>query len=360
MHVEWSWIKQRPHFLFEELTRFYSTDLFFIHKTYGRKKRRTENSYNVYSPSEVRVLKKLPFSGRVKWLRSLERQMNRKVIRTLNRYDCFWITSPLILDFLPIGLLKNKVVIYDCMDDFLEFYIEQSNRERLKALEINLIENTNILFASSCYLENKLKSNYSDYLKIEPIVINNGVSPKLLSFQNTIVETGSGASRFINIVYFGTIEKWIDFDIILNVLSQLSNVIFTMIGPVVTEVPKHSRLKFIGAVEHSQLPSYTATADAFIMPFKLTELIRSVDPVKIYEYIYFHKPIFAINYGEMQKFLPFVHLYSSEAELLGLIEDLQNDRIEMYSEDESIQFLQRNTWSSRCKQIVEVLEGVLK
>lgn len=367
MHVDWNWIKQRPHFLYEELTQYYSMDLFYIHKVYDKHKRSIENSRNVHSDSQVSQFKKLPLSGRFKLIQVIERFINRKSIRFLDKYECFWITSPVILDFIPLECFQGKTVIYDCMDDFLSFYPFSPRLDRLKALEASLVAQSNLIITSSSYLQNKMTSSYRKHIGNTPIVINNGISPTLinsirpgLNINVLYVQTKKSGQNATNIMYIGTIGEWIDFELILGILHQVPNVNFTMVGPIDTKVPSHPRLIFMGMVEHQKLSEVAATADAFIMPFKLTELIRSVDPVKIYEYIYFHKPIFAINYGEMQKFLPFVHLYSSEAELLGLIEDLQNDRIEMYSEDESIQFLQRNTWSSRCKQIVEVLEGVLK
>lgn len=367
MHVDWDWIKQRPHFLYEELTRHYSMDLFYIHKVYDRHNKSIENSRSVHSNSRVSKFKKIPLSGRIKILQVIERYMNRKSIRSLNKYECLWVTSPVLLDFIPLNCFQGKTIIYDCMDDFLSFFPHSPRLGRLKALETSLIEHSNLIITSSRYLQRKMISSYREHMRSTPVVINNGISSTLLhSVKSRLridllqVQTNKLTRNSLNFMYIGTIGEWIDFELILDVLHRIHNINFTMVGPIDSKVPSHPRLNFIGAVEHSQLPSYAAKADAFIMPFKVNELIRSVDPVKVYEYICFHKPIFAINYGEMQKFLPFVHLYSNEAELLNLIDDLQNDRIEMYSEEESIRFLQQNTWNSRCEQIVEILEGVLK
>lgn len=118
MHVDWDWIKQRPHFLYEELTRYYSVDLFYIDKMYGSEAGRNRNSRDVFSESKVRTLKKLPLSGKFKGLRTIEWVMNRSIHQSLNQYDYIWVTSPLLLDFVSLDHLEDKVVIYDCMDDF--------------------------------------------------------------------------------------------------------------------------------------------------------------------------------------------------------------------------------------------------
>lgn len=367
MHVDWNWIKQRPHFLYEELTRYYLMDLFYIHKVYDKHKKSIENSRNVHSDSQVTQIKKIPLSGRIKILQVIEQFVNRKSIRSLDKYECLWITSPVLLDFIPLECFRGKTIIYDCMDDFLSFYPHSPRLDKLKAMEASLVEHSDLIITSSNYLQNKMTSSYRRHIGNTPVVINNGISPALinsirpgLNIDSLQAHSKKAGQNPINMMYIGTIGEWIDFELIVGILQQVHNINFTMVGPIDTKVPSHPRLKFLGMIEHQKLPEVADTADAFIMPFKLSELILSVDPVKIYEYIYFHKPIFAINYAEMQKFLPFVHLYSSEAELLEFIDDLQSDRIEMYSEEESTKFLQQNTWSSRCKQIVEVLEGVLK
>ncbi|MEC0258401.1 glycosyltransferase family protein [Paenibacillus lautus] len=246
------------------------------------------------------------------------------------------------------------------MDDFLGFFSGFDGIRRLKQLEVGLMKRADVVFTSSSYLREKMKSIYRFELKDPPNLVNNGISSTLFerggngNFGNIgVLKTGG----FLNIMYMGTVGEWIDFDIIINILREKPNVKFTIIGPIDTKVPRHSRINYVGPVEHNQLPDYALLADALIMPFRLNELVRSVDPVKIYEYIFFQKPVFAINYKEMHKFLPFVTLYSNKEELLQLVEDLQDGKAEVHSKAEIITFLKQNTWDVRCKQIVSILEG---
>ncbi|WII37167.1 hypothetical protein [Paenibacillus thiaminolyticus] len=358
MHVDWNWIKQRPHFLYEELTQYFQVDLFYIRKLYYRHGNRIRNARNIKSDSAVNTLKKLPLSGRFRKLQWIERIINRGSICSLKHYDYVWITSPLILEFVPIDKIEDKMVFYDCMDDFLGFYKETKEIERLQTLEIALVQRADIVFSSSTYLKNKIVSSYQSYLKSKPIVINNGISSDLFHQKPaTTINKQVSKKDKLELLYIGTIDEWIDFQLIINILNHIPNVVFTMIGPVNTKVPSHSRLNFGGVVEHNKLANYANVADALVMPFKLNELTRAVDPVKIYEYIHFNKPIFAINYEEMHKFQPFVSLYSDEAELYKLILHLQNGSFKMYSEDEAKDFLSTSTWGVRCKQIVDVLKG---
>lgn len=359
MHVDWNWIKQRPHFLYEELTSYCSVDLFYINKLYGAKTNNL-NSRNVYSKSAIYTLNKLPMSGRFNGLRIMERLINQSVNRTLKQYDYIWITSPLILDFIPLTQLKDKVVIYDCMDDFLGFYSENRNLSRLRNLEIRLVKRANQVITSSEYLKKRMISFYHDYTDNEPVVINNGISRSLLNGQIPDIQYIQTTSppELLNLMYIGTIGEWMDFDMMLRVLEKIPDCMFTLVGPAETKVPSHPRIQCAGTVRHDQLPSYAQTADALVMPFVLNELVRAVDPVKIYEYIYFNKPILAIDYQEMRKFKPFVHLYSEESEFIDFIKKVRSDEIKLYSHKEARHFLESNTWKERCRQIIGILEGV--
>ncbi|MGM1050163.1 MAG: hypothetical protein ACQEXX_29130 [Bacillota bacterium] len=361
MHVNWDWIKQRPHFLYEELTRYYNVDLFYIDKLYDSHQNKNLNSRNSYSDSNVITLTKLPLSGRYRTLQGLEKLINRKALNSLEKYDYIWVTSPIILDFLFLERLKEKTVIYDCMDDFLSFYRDVDVVSRLRELEVHLIQRADVIFTSSSYLRDKIMSSYHAYISEPPYLVNNGLSDTFLQRNETKyikkIEKLTPPNDMLNLMYIGTIGGWIDFELILSILHQIPNIMVTMIGPIDTKVPQHSRLNYLGVMGHDKIPYYAEQADALIMPFILNELVRAVDPVKIYEYIHFNKPIIAIHYGEMDKFLPYVKLYNNEAEFLTIVRNLHEYNKKSYTAEDRLSFLMRSTWSERCKQIVRVLEG---
>ncbi|MGG3453181.1 glycosyltransferase [Paenibacillus rhizolycopersici] len=362
MHVDWDWIKQRPHFLYEELTRYYTVDLFYIDKIYDKHSGGNRNSRNVHSNSAVRKLRKLPLSGRISALRQVERQLNRRVIRSLNQYEYIWITSPILVDYISLEQLKQKIVIYDCMDDFLGFYPDTHGVERLRKLEIQLVERADLMITSSEYLKNKMVKLYGEHMKTDPVVVNNGFSTSLLQSHRSAAhlnpEENNLVSSLLNIMYIGTIGEWMDFDMLVRVLDQLPACRLTLVGPVEAAVPSHQRIRCAGTVRHEELAAYARKADVLIMPFVLNDLVRAVDPVKIYEYISFGKPIIAIEYDEMYKFLPFVHLYSNEKEFISLIRQVGKNDLITYDRKQAIEFLKASTWEERGKRIVRILEGV--
>lgn len=104
------------------------------------------------------------------------------------------------------------------------------------------------------------------------------------------------------LTYIGTIAEWFDFNLIIHALDKYQNLEVRLYGPVRTSyIPPHERLKHMGSVNHDKIMDIMHKATGLIMPFIVNDLILSVNPVKLYEYIYSGKPIAAIKYGESEK-----------------------------------------------------------
>ena len=99
-------------------------------------------------------------------------------------------------------------------------------------------------------------------------------------------------------------------------------------------------------------------SDALIMPFKINELIRSVNPVKLYEYIYSNKPIIAPLYTESKPFNKYVYLYDSKKELFDLVNSVEcGNLVTKCTNDENMAFVLKNTWDYRVSEIIELLNS---
>jgi len=355
MHVHWNWIKQRPHFLYEELAKKNFVDLYYVRKFHEK------------SLSDNHELLKIPFSSTSGSLLWLEKKINRRKINLNKNYDVVWITSPVMMQFIPEKFLEDKLIIYDCMDDYLEFDVNKKDIRRNYLREANLVKIADNVLTSSGYLKEKIMSRYADYLQKEPICVNNGISSEFIP--NNLTETDClnlsyHESGIFNLTYIGTIGEWFDKDLILEIINNFDKVVVTLVGPIQIDIFDHPRLVKMGQVHHRELPEIAKKADAFIMPFILNELVLSVDPVKIYEYISFNKPIISVRYDEILRFEQFLFTYSNRNELLNIIGYLINGGKKNYSLEDAILFLKNSTWETRVEQIsskvwidLEVSEG---
>lgn len=351
MHVDWDWIKQRPHFLAEELSENLDVDLFYIRNFKNKSSTSNENTGKWRSK---RQLTKFPYSSRFSFLHSIERLINRNGLNKLysEQYDYIWITSPIVLQFIDLERISGSTIIYDCMDDILAFPQSRLSSVYLESLERTLLDKSRIVFVSSLSLRDKLKMRGT----IAGIhVVNNAVSARVLKTCSADRKSEEPVMGSYSIYYFGTVASWIDFELLMGLLERHADVEIKLVGPIETQIPVHERLHAVGPVEHAKLIDYVAPANAFIMPFIVNELISSVDPVKVYEYIALGKPSFVVRYPETMKFEPYVYLYNGLEELSHLLTRVTRSNETKSTIEDCKEFLMKNTWRSRAAQILDTL-----
>jgi hypothetical protein len=107
-------------------------------------------------------------------------------------------------------------------------------------------------------------------------------------------------------------------------------------------------------VSHADLADAVKNVDALIMPFVLSDLIRGVDPVKLYEYVALRKPVLSVYYPELSQFDGLVHFYRSPAELDALLDRLRSSRDSMLPDAGMVrEFLAGATWHSRASAMAD-------
>lgn len=352
MNVDWDWVKQRPHFLAQHLSR--SHDVLVLYPYAWRRSHLARNDRD-----GVRLCRifRLPFGGRLAFIGKLNVVLLRVMARVFlgwYRPDIVWISSPELFEYLPASFPGR--LIYDCMDDALAFPGNVPRRDSLATSEKKLINACAQVFCSSGNLLDKLIARSGQPEKYS--IVHNAFEPAAFSSAVEYAEPEKREGRYV-LGYVGTISSWLDSEALVEIVDALPSVEIHLIGPVENRgasFPQHERIKYLGVIRHSDLQMHTAGFDALIMPFKVTELIRSVDPVKLYEYIFFDKPIVSVRYPEIEKFSDFVDFYTDYEELVAILVRYSNDGFrKKYSDEGRFKFITANTWAHRVACIEERL-----
>lgn len=357
MHVDWRWIKQRPHFLAEELSEYYKVNV--IHEIlYGSNKQK--KSKNRIANLKLTAMPHIPFCRFDSIFNINAFIMNRILLRNrIKKADVIWMGSP--LHYKYVKRKEGQILVYDCMDDLMGFSFPENIKKRYIKYEAELCKDADIIFASSLDLKRKLAERYDRH---DVKLVNNAISSNLrrdCGLPDDIRMHFDKSDGTKKMVYIGTISEWFDFDSVLRVLSECDKVELLLFGPADVEIPQHNRIKYCGIAEHKNIYGIMGKADALVMPFVLNELIMSVDPVKAYEYIYAYKPIIMPRYPESEKFSEYVNLYSGERELLEIVKRLQSGNLEMKkSKEEYVLFAESNTWRNRAQKIHSYLSDLKK
>lgn len=357
LHTPWGWIKQRPHFLAELLAQDFKVDVWYRMSN----QRRTKLNSNFSDGNlEVKGFRMIPYE-RIPIISNFNMSyLNKFSLAVKNidfdSYDYIWVTDPLMYDCIPKTCKVD--IIYDCMDDSLEFpYIKKYPRlaASISKLEKELLNKAKHVFCSAETLSNTLQNRYLCKRKIQ--IVNNAIASSVLQGRDEI-STNLLDDFKKPVVYIGTISEWFDFDTILRALEEFNDLEIVIIGPIrCPNIPQHKRMHFLGSVEHSLIKPLMSRAHALIMPFVVNDLIKSVNPVKLYEYIYSGKPIIASRYGETDKFSKYISLYTDYEEFRKFINDnIQNEsKIDNSMKKEMKEFALNNTWEDRYQFIKKTL-----
>lgn len=340
--VDWRWIKQRPQFLAEELSRFFD-----IHVIYPFSKNR--RGLQKGGKDQIR---KTPYwtlptlGGRLTFVANVNRHLVRMqagVVFARVKPEVIWITLPEQLDCIPKNY-RGKVV-YDCMDDYAAFNEGNAQQEEIVRLEGELVHRADLVFATSESLRSKLCSRYG-LSSASVVLLRNGYNAKW-----KLTPAGEKRNGRLKIGYFGTISHWFDFPLLANSLRSHEDIEYHLYGPLAggVQIPADERMIYHGVVEHDEIERCAAQLDALMMPFELNELILSVDPVKLYEYICLNKNILCVRYPEVERFSPFVLFYNGQEEYDAQIRELCRDDSVRYLKTDAEVFLRENSWTTRAQ-----------
>lgn len=340
-HNDWNWIKQRSHFFAEGL---HSSGA-LVHVLYKFSFRRKNLVKNI-SPVSRYALLQIPFAFRtIRILRKVDQiifSFILMILNLINKYDAVIITHPLLFDYT--SMIKTKV-FYDCHDDNEEFYDNGSLKNLIVNKHKKSLINSHLNIFSSEHLFLKYSSNKKD------LVIRNGHDNLHFKERNPNFK-----KDIFSIYYFGSVSSWFDLDLVTDVVEKFDSVEFNLIGPVDIKIPNHHRINVLGPKKHNELIEICFDADAFIMPFKINELIKGVDPVKLYEYLSYDASVISVYYDELNYFKPHINFYNSIEDAMDLIEVLlKSPLLNVDQKEKRKLFLKENSWENRHKNILDVL-----
>jgi len=361
MHIPWGVIKHRPHFIAEYLSKYYKVNVF--HKKVYKNNIWTKNKIsNDIDNIEIKELFRLPFERYILIQKISSIIIKFQLKKIIKQSDIIWFTHPNLFTAIKDILPKNIKIIYDCMDDAIEFFPEISSfkiRKKIINDERELMKRSNIVFTSSNYLKRKLISRYNIYKKI--YLINNAIFLDKIDSYYNIKLPFSIKDKLekikIKLIYIGAISKWMNLELIIQSLKQYKEITYIFFGLKYINLPKHDRLLYFGPIENKYIFKIMGEADALIMPFKVNELVLSVDPIKLYEYIFSGKPSISIKYGEALKFKEYIYLYKNKDEYFNFIKNLiERNLPPKKSLEECRKFTLENTWKKRTDNIINLIE----
>lgn len=239
--------------------------------------------------------------------------------------------------------MKSNKVIYDCMDFHAGF--ETNSNEMLRQEEL-LLEQSNLVITTAQTLSDLIAD------KRDNIIIRNAAEVEFFSTKET--ETILNKQDKVTIGYYGAVAEWFDVELFKISAKSLPEYDFILIGNVTTDLGDLSNLsnvKIIGEVPYKNLPAYLNGIDICLIPFKIIELTRCTNPVKVYEYLAAGKPVVATGMPEVELLSDYVHIGYNREEFIEKIKYAVTEIDNMKLSEFRRFWALTQDWSARATQL---------
>ena len=258
-------------------------------------------------------------------------------------------SDPIIINFIPnpitfsiINTIKSNLVIYYMADNMTQ------NNKKFREIEKKIISKSQLVFYSSINLQNKISN------KKKGKYLPNGVNYKI--FNKNITRKKCNTNTPFEIVYLGAVRDIINHNIILKISINFPNDKIYIIGPILTKFEKLYKQKniiFIGQIKHSLVPRYLKKSHIGILPYKINTFTKSINPLKIYEYISSGLPVVSTNLPNVTNLIknyPKIKIFKAKSDdaFIKHISEIKK-KYKQNTRNEIDKFLKENAWEKRFK-----------
>jgi glycosyltransferase involved in cell wall biosynthesis len=260
-----------------------------------------------------------------------------------------------------LGMIPGKKIL-DVSDSFPDFFTDPVQRQRLEDAEKTVAPRIDAVLTTAQVL-------YDKFIRYNPrtFLIKNGVDLSryrdMASHVDPAIAAKIGALSGSPLVcYQGGISSWFDFPLMEAVIRQCFDFTFLFVGMVDIRVRnsferlcRHRNCHYLGTVGPDVLPWVLSKTDVGIIPFKINDLIRATNPIKLYEYLAAGKPVVATPMIEVMRYEgKGVVATAGDPEAFGaLVKEMAVLSSDPPARETRLRIANENTWEARFMKLLE-------
>jgi glycosyltransferase involved in cell wall biosynthesis len=202
-----------------------------------------------------------------------------------------------------LGSMRRRAAIYDCNDNHLAF---PGTPGWARGYLGQVVRQVDAVVVSAPLLREEV----DPFRPRRVVEIGNGVDFALFDAAFTSPRHPREIAELPRprIGYAGALAEWIDLDLMAEVARAFPTGTLVLVGPAVGPRVRPTEffagipnVVWLGSKPHEDLPHWVAEMDVCLIPFRLNDLTRGVNPNKLYEYLAVGKPVVATDFS------PFIH-----------------------------------------------------
>ena len=156
------------------------------------------------------------------------------------------------------------------------------------------------------------------------------------------------------IIYVGALSDWFNDEWVTAAARALPQFHFVLIGPrenARARVPQGANVHLLGPRPPDSIPHYLHASDAAMIPFRVSSLVESVLPLKLYEFLAAGLPVVASRWNELVRLNAPIDLAESEGEFIEALRHAPNSA----GKEERISFARANAWEERFAEMEQAI-----
>jgi hypothetical protein len=299
---------------------------------------------HVVSPPMVPFMRPSP-------LRALNRATVRSAVEALaKRLD---VRDPIVLTTVPngvdgAGLAGSRTLVYYCVDDFTNW--PGVDALAAASMERELLEVADLVVATSAHLATTRRC-----ARGATELLPHGVDvDHLARASDPATAPLDGVRRGRPVLgYLGLLDARLDVELVTAVARARPDWDVVFIGP--SDAAPDARLSMVNvrvmpAVPYAKLPEALAAFDVAILPYLRNELTRSINPLKLREYLASARPVVATSLPEVKRFEPDLMVADTRDDFIAAVERALADTHDRRAERRAL--LADDTWDARADRLL--------
>lgn len=256
-----------------------------------------------------------------------------------------WLTLPSQINLT--AQYEPDLVIFDAVDEPKEEFSSWAPFYPL------IPERADLIFASG-------KSIYEHLSSLHPNVhlIPNGVDYEHFAFSHLPKPTDLPSHGPI-IGYSGALAPWLDWELLNFVIRSNPDLQFVFLGArfqMSTFPLNYKNAIYLGLKPYNKIPSYLRHFKVGLIPFRLTEMTKGCNPIKLYEYYAAGLPVLATPLPELLA-VPKINLENEPGYFSQRLHQIALD--EDTSKTERLCYAQANDWADRAERMNRQIQKAL-
>jgi glycosyltransferase involved in cell wall biosynthesis len=316
--------------------------------------RNVENDLWVFTP----LVLPLPHNAVARWV---NRWVLRATVGALRarlglRDFQLWTFLPNVGDY--VGALGESLAVYYCTDEWSMFsYIDT---ERMVESERALLARVDCVFAVNEVLA-RSKRDLNPETHLAPHGVHQPLFARALDPDTGVPDDLATLPRPV-IGFGGTLQTWVDIDLIVEIARRRPEWSIALIGRVLVDPQPLARLPnvhLLGPRPYEDLPGYYKGFGAGIIPYRTSQQVPYCSPLKLREYLSAGLPVVSTTVPEVERYGRWCSISADADGFVRALEAaLEADSPELRSKRSRA--MQGEGWDVRVAGVAEIAERLAR